>query len=408
MLPETDFIDQVGDAYAHLYDLAYLRTHALLDRVLLASSVADKERAWQLHNLLLEAIAKLEPGPQVPVFSRPWRRYQLMVLRYIQALDRVAVMKELGISRRHYYREHKIAIEGLAAILWERHLAPPPPPPAPEAPLQPAGVDHLELLRIEAARVSHAHRYARLDTVVEGTLCLLRAMLEQRAITIRGELAGDLPLVDVNGSLLRQVVLGLLAYLVEGTREATLSLAAQTEPAGVRLIMQIEPPTAVSELRASDNPEPLASLGEMLALSGAEIRPRRLGSVMTGFEVHLPGARHTVMVVDDNADMLELFRRYLSSHGYHIVTAQTAEEALSLAKQVRPYAITLDLMMPDQDGWDLLQVLQNQADTSAIPILVCSVLKQKQLALSLGATAFLEKPITEEALLSALGALGEH
>jgi CheY-like chemotaxis protein len=64
-------------------------------------------------------------------------------------------------------------------------------------------------------------------------------------------------------------------------------------------------------------------------------------------------------------------------------------------------------MMPKQDGWHVLQTLLNQPDTSRIPVIVCSVLKQKELALSLGATAFVEKPITEQALLSALDALEE-
>ncbi len=146
----------------------------------------------------------------------------------------------------------------------------------------------------------------------------------------------------------------------------------------------------------------------MATLSGAHILPVRAGQSIVGFDVQLPaGPERTVLVVDDNEDVLELFRRYLSPHHYHVVTAQTAEDALALARRLQPYAITLDLMLPDQDGWDMLQVLLNQPDTGHIPIIVCTVLKQKELALSLGATAFLEKPVSESALLSALEALEE-
>jgi CheY-like chemotaxis protein len=115
--------------------------------------------------------------------------------------------------------------------------------------------------------------------------------------------------------------------------------------------------------------------------------------------------QHTVLVIDDNEDILTLFHRYLSLHHYQVVTASSAAEALSLAQQLQPFAITLDLMMPDQDGWDLLQTFLNHPGISATPIIVCSVLRQKELALSLGATAFLEKPVSEEALLAVLAAL---
>ncbi len=128
---------------------------------------------------------------------------------------------------------------------------------------------------------------------------------------------------------------------------------------------------------------------------------------MIGFDVQLPVAERTVLIVDDNRDVLELFSRYLSPHHYRVASAQTAAQALDLARRLQPHAITLDLMMPHQDGWDVLQMLLNQPDTCQIPILVCSVLQQKELALSLGATAFLEKPVTEPVLLATLRALEE-
>jgi CheY-like chemotaxis protein len=127
-------------------------------------------------------------------------------------------------------------------------------------------------------------------------------------------------------------------------------------------------------------------------------------SIVVGFKVKLPTAQRTVLVVDDNEDALELFRRYLSPL-YRVATAGTAHKALEQARQLQPHAITLDLMMPEQDGWDLLQTLLNQPDTRHIPIIVCTVLKQKALALSLGAAAFLEKPVSKQELLTALKAL---
>ena len=110
----------------------------------------------------------------------------------------------------------------------------------------------------------------------------------------------------------------------------------------------------------------------------------------------------TVLVVDDNEDMIRLLRRYLNGHRYQVVEAQNSEEALHLALKLRPQIITLDVMMPNRDGWEALQILKNHPRTCDIPVLVCSILDEPDLALSLGAWGYLRKPISQEELLSAL------
>ena len=114
----------------------------------------------------------------------------------------------------------------------------------------------------------------------------------------------------------------------------------------------------------------------------------------------------SVLVVDDNEDVLELFRRYLQAHHYQIMPTQSSTEALQLALECHPYAVILDLMLPERDGWDVLQTLVNQPNTQHIPIVICTVLGAKSLAFALGATAFLEKPVTEHKLVETLQGLG--
>jgi CheY-like chemotaxis protein len=91
-----------------------------------------------------------------------------------------------------------------------------------------------------------------------------------------------------------------------------------------------------------------------------------------------------------------------------VLFARDAQQAIAHMQNTRPYAIVLDLMMPQMDGWDLLQRFLTQPDTQTVPIIICSVLKQKDLALSLGATAFIEKPISEMLLLSTLDNIGTN
>lgn len=139
--------------------------------------------------------------------------------------------------------------------------------------------------------------------------------------------------------------------------------------------------------------------------------PARIGTVnpVKTLRFILPVEPHaTVLVVDDNEDTLVLIQRYLTQHHYHAVITNQAEEALRIAAQLQPIAITVDLMMPDIDGWDLLQIFLHQPATQHIPIIVCSVLRQKELALSLGAAAFLEKPVMEEALINLLSSFQQR
>jgi CheY-like chemotaxis protein len=77
-----------------------------------------------------------------------------------------------------------------------------------------------------------------------------------------------------------------------------------------------------------------------------------------------------------------------------------------MARSLQPQAIALDAMMPDVDGWEILQALQADPATRHIPVLVCSVWEEPQLAFSLGAAGFLKKPITQRELLAALQRLG--
>jgi CheY-like chemotaxis protein len=405
-VPKEGFTQQVADAYKHLYDLVYLRAHPLADVLIPDPSLSRKEKAWRLHHLLLEVIADLRPEAQGSVLLRQWRRHRLVVLRYVKALEPGAVADELMISQRHYYREHKAAIKTLAGILWDQHTDPSlafqhsAAPASERAPL-----DQLELLRLEAARTTQDSRYARVDVVIQGVLSLLQDMLCQHHLAVDLALPEGLPGVAIDESLLRQALLGMLGHLIKQAEQATIQLAAKVRESEVRLSVQVEPAGAVRAAPQAEVVEQLSAIEEMTTLAGACFTPLCVGESTVGFDIRLPVAERAVLVVDDNEDVLRLFRSYLIPHRYRVVTAQTARDGLRKARQMRPYAITLDLMMPEQDGWDLLQTLLNQPDTNCIPIIVCSVLKQKELALSLGATAFLPKPVSEQDLLSALAAL---
>ena len=274
-----------------------------------------------------------------------------------------------------------------------------------------ASLDRLSLLRLEAARMAQAGRYARIDDVIQGALPLLEEMWHQHKLDIHLAIQASLPGISIDRESLRQLLLGMVGYLSEQANQATIELGARLEESGqgpvIRLSVRVQPPAAVQATHRAVDEGRLATFEEMATLNDALLTVLRAGQPVIGFDVALPVAERTVLVIDDNEDLLKLFSRYLSPHHYRVVTAENAAKALELARRLQPHAITLDLMMPRQDGWDVLQTLLNQPTTRHIPVLVCSVLQQSELALSLGATAFLEKPVTEPMLLAALRALEE-
>jgi signal transduction histidine kinase/DNA-binding response OmpR family regulator len=119
-----------------------------------------------------------------------------------------------------------------------------------------------------------------------------------------------------------------------------------------------------------------------------------------------PDGTATILVVDDEATAREIMRHYLTREGLHVVTAGSGPEALELARKVRPHAITLDVMMPGMDGWAVLTALKKDADLCDIPVLLCTMLDDRNMGFSLGASEYLAKPIDRNRLTTILRKYG--
>ena len=114
------------------------------------------------------------------------------------------------------------------------------------------------------------------------------------------------------------------------------------------------------------------------------------------------GDRNTILVVDDDPDVRQLLQRHLSSEGFRVFTAAGGEEGLQLARQMRPRAITLDVMMPGMDGWEVLTALKKDPELAVIPILLCTILDDRSMGFALGASEFVTKPIDRNHLVALL------
>jgi CheY-like chemotaxis protein len=112
--------------------------------------------------------------------------------------------------------------------------------------------------------------------------------------------------------------------------------------------------------------------------------------------------RPLVLVVEDEPNASELLVNYLNSSGFDTATASSAGEAVQQAIESLPDAITLDLLIPGGKGWKVLTELRRKQETFSIPIIVVSVLEERDRALQLGATDYLVKPVSREVLIATL------
>ncbi len=109
-----------------------------------------------------------------------------------------------------------------------------------------------------------------------------------------------------------------------------------------------------------------------------------------------------ILCIDDDAQVINLYERYLEIAGLPGHRHTNPITARDIARRVKPYAITLDIMMPEVDGWSVLEELKADPETRGIPVIVCSIVEQEEKGFSLGAADYLVKPISQEDLLNSL------
>ena len=110
----------------------------------------------------------------------------------------------------------------------------------------------------------------------------------------------------------------------------------------------------------------------------------------------------TILVIDDDASARELMARYLTKQGFRVETAASGQEGLDLARWLRPDAITLDVLMPQLNGWSVLSRLKADPDLAEIPVVVLTIVDDKDLGFTLGASDYVTKPVDFKRLAALL------
>jgi CheY-like chemotaxis protein len=398
MSEDAEFTEQVRDALAHLYDHVYLQRHPLAERWVSPQSITTRTRGQELRRILLDAIEALNPGDNVPLRATERRAYAILFGLYVEGRERHKVAESLGIGDRQLRRDQVEAIAALTSILRDHYLT--------AAPVREGSAAEPEPLRSESERLAQQREMVDLYDLVNGLLPLLEPKARAQGIWLISQAPPDLPKLYVNHILIRQILISLAGYALANLPLTGLSVQARLAQAGIEIGLDLK--YRRESLVESDLPglnPAFNSVETLVAALAGHIRLETLPGETQTLWLWLPyHAETVVLVVDDNEELFALFQRYVGNHPYQLIHAQSVDEALRLVQSNPPEVITLDLMMPNRDGWELLQTLRADPTTIPIPVIVCSVLEDPDLALSLGAQAYLKKPIGAVDLLQALAA----
>jgi CheY-like chemotaxis protein len=290
--------------------------------------------------------------------------------------------------------------------------------------------DILDLTRVEAGRLEIHPEPCQVATILEETLAMFRAQAQARRISLAVEVGSPLGPLMADRIRVQQIVYNLLSNAVKFTPEGGLvtvtarqigleqELAVRDTGIGIpaedhQRIFEMYEQAGTADSRQEGAGLGLAITKRLVELHGGRIRVESTPGHGSTFIVRLPGAapsepagadpsRPLVLVIEDDLRAAELIRTHLISGGYRVALVASGHAGLGAAKLLHPHAITLDLALPDLDGWEVLHRLKRDPATQRIPVLVVSAREQGQLGLSLGAVDWLVKPVDPQRLLAAL------
>ncbi|MGH2461360.1 MAG: response regulator [Chloroflexota bacterium] len=435
------FFDEVRDMLAHLYDRPYLQTHPLAD--VLVPHQPGEVCGHTLQRLLIAAIEALKPAPDVPYDSLPWRKYRYLYLRYVQGLPVPEIAGDLGISLRQSRRYSHESLTAVARILRDRYQdtyavnAPArghqeteatvsdrkqrPIDRAAEVALaseeEPSRAGAITIATSDRSRAdtsSVEREAARLEAeteataaslgeVLAGVFATIKPLADRRGVGLKIPIPSDGPTVAIERTILRQVLLSALSLTLElGPTVVETILDRATAESEVEIQIRCKPRSSAAVTRLLGD-ERWQVAQRLIETRGGTIASSRADEQQLVVILKVvPTYEWSILVVDDNPDAIELYRRYLVDRPFHVLAALDGAQALARAETDRPAAILLDVMMPARDGWETLQTLKSRPETREIPVIICSVLRERELALALGAADALVKPVRRSDLLRAL------
>jgi PAS domain S-box-containing protein len=295
--------------------------------------------------------------------------------------------------------------------------------------------DILDLAKIEAGKMELAFDEVNIADIVTSVLSTMSGLVKDRPIQIKRFIEPHLPIVRADAIRTRQVMINLLSNASKFTDEGdiTVRVGLDTAPNGLKEIrvsvtdtgpgISKEDQEKLFQAFSQVDDSPTRKTGgtglglsicqQLITLHGGRIWVDSEVGKGSTFSFTLPlfrnekgsllaGGGKLILSIDDDIHVIELFERYLNPQGYKVIPLTDPSQALERVKQLKPLAVTLDVMMPGVDGWKVLDILKGDSETRDVPVIICSIVEDPEKANKLGASDYLVKPILEDDLISAV------
>ncbi len=375
----------VQECLSQLYDFSFLQNHPLVD--LLIHNSKSPNRIQSFRSLIIDTIESIRTDPELVPDQKSERFYNILNLRYVKKHSVQRSLSILTVSERQFYRDHAKAIQIVTSMLSEQ--------------LRGERAIGLSMEKEDAGSVASEVQRTRIESkqtrtdfkdVIQGILGAVQTLLNENNISIETVISNQIAILDSDRTVMRQIILLILSELAMNVPDSQITIHCEAVDSRFRTSFRLLPrdnKTRIPEIFSQI--EQLESLQELVQSIQGEITIT-LSDTVLDMSLEIPQHHETILVIDDNPNIINLFQRYASNLPYQVVGADAYETAIRFARSFQPKMIILDVMLPGQDGWEILQNLKSHPKTSTIPVLVCSVLHVAGLALSLGADSFLKKP----------------
>ncbi|WP_419952927.1 response regulator [Methylobacterium sp.] len=301
----------------------------------------------------------------------------------------------------------------------------------------------LDLAKVEAGRMEVKTSEFSLESTLDLCLRTFEPLVKSEYVRLVKDFEGLPETISTDQEKLRQILINLLSNAIKFTETGSVTLRARA--VGDRIALAVIdtgigiPSGALTlifeEFQQVDNSASRTHSGTGLGLAISHRLARMLGGDVgvdsqegkgSTFTLTLPRridgnvepqpsprapvteavnrtSSRTVLAIDDDPNVVYLLKENLLDAGYDVIGAPNGEDGLRKARELQPRAITLDIMMPGTDGWQVLHALKTDRLTREIPVILISIVDQKELGFHLGASDCIVKPFERESLIGALG-----